>query len=198
MSGIVDYGYVIPEPERELHQQVWQHRYDTGFLIQDDELAAGTVFHTLCPLRVDFKLRTAQVVKNVKLTAAHANNAATIQIEKYSLIQPGMAVGDGSNRFVINSIDRTNPNYDTLTATGTVAFPAIPAGTVLWQTPVTGTPVGLPTRTANALNMNYNTVVGPNVSLSALWRAVEIQEDRLYHPISSKDKETLNGVFIFI
>lgn len=170
------------------------YRISGGFNLEDADIPDGTVIPQLAPLAVDFATRKATVVKNVKLVAAISATDTDIKVAKGSLIKANAFIGDGSKGAQISSIDTTHSDYDVLT-TGAAFGAAKKVGDVLFQ----ASAVGGTTPKASANALNYASVKKEaGATVTALGSIYEIQESKLYLPISAKDKESLTSRFMFV
>lgn len=166
------------------------YRLSGGFNFEDANVPAGTMLMPLTPLHVDLTTRKASAVKNVKVVEK-VTTGTKIKIAKGSLAYKGMHLGDGTNGATVSSISTTNANYDELTMSAAIAADA---GAVLFEAAAAD---GVsPKTTANFLNYAV-TKVEPGATVTAIGRAYEVRESKLYVPISDKDKETLTSRFLF-
>lgn len=166
------------------------YRLSGGFNFEDANVPAGTMLMPLTPLHVDFATRKASAVKNVKVVEK-VTTGTKIKIAKGSLAYKGMHLGDGTSGATVSSISTTNASYDELTMSAALAADA---GAVLFEAAAAdGT---APKATANFLNYAI-TKVEPGATVTAIGRAYEVRESKLYAPISDKDKETLTSRFLF-
>lgn len=167
------------------------YRLSGGFNFEDENVPEGTMLMPLAPLHVDFTTRKATAVKNVKVVEK-VSSGAKIKIAKGSLAYKGMHLGDGTAGATVSSINTSNASYDELTMSAANLTPE--AGGVLFEAVAAdGT---APKTTANFLNYAV-TKVEPGATVTAIGQAYEVQESKLYVPISAKDKETLTSRFIF-
>lgn len=167
------------------------YRLSGGFNFEDANIPAGTRLMPLTPLHVDLTTRKASAVKNVKVVEK-VSTGTKIKIAKGSLVYKGMHLGDGTSGATVSSISTANANYDELTMSAANLTPE--AGDVLFEaTAADGT---TPKATANFLNYAV-TKVEPGATVTAIGRAYEVRESKLYVPISDKDKETLTSRFLF-
>lgn len=167
------------------------YRLSGGFNFEDENVPEGTMLMPLAPLHVDFTTRKATAVKNVKVVES-VSPGAKIKIAKGSLAYKGMHLGDGTAVATVSSINTSNASYDELTMSAANLTPK--AGDVLFEA-VTADGTA-PKTTANFLNYAV-TKVEPGATVTAIGQAYEVQESKLYVPISAKDKETLTSRFIF-
>lgn len=165
------------------------YRLSGGFNFEDTNVPNGTMLMPLTPLHVDLKTRKASAVKNVKVVEK-VSSGTKIKIAKGSLAYKGMHLGDGTNGATVSSINTTNAQYDELTMSAGLA---VEADTVLFEAAADGT---TPKATANFLNYAV-TKVEPGATVTAIGRAYEVKESKLYVPISEKDKESLTSRFLF-
>ena len=175
---------------RELCRFDTVYRLSGGFNFEDANVPTGTMLMPLTPLHVDLTTRKASAVKNVKVVEK-VTTGTKIKIAKGSLAYKGMHLGDGTNGATVSSISTTNASYDELTMSAALAAEA---GAVLFEAAAAdGT---TPKATANFLNYAV-TKVEPGATVTAIGRAYEVRESKLYVPISDKDKETLTSRFLF-
>ena len=109
-----------------------------------------------------------------------------------------LTVKFGGNDIVISGINTESNDYDTITITG-INY-TVPLGTVLrWSTSVeTPNPdTFVAERTANFLAY-APAKVEAGASVTLLGRAFEIDEDKLYIPVTDADKASLGDRFMFI
>lgn len=166
------------------------YRLSGGFNFEDANVPTGTTLMPLTPLHVDLTTRKASAVKNVKVVEK-VTTGTKIKIAKGSLAYKGMHLGDGTNGATVSSISTANANYDELTMSAALAAEA---GAVLFE--AAAADGATPKATANFLNYAV-TKVEPGATVTAIGRAYEVQESKLYVPISDKDKETLTARFLF-
>lgn len=177
--------------ERELCNQKTIYRLAGGFNLVDEDVPDGTYIPHLAPLAIDFATRNAKVVKGVKAVANI--NAAVLQVEKGSLAKVGMHLGTGTKGATISAIDKSNGAYDEITLSATIT--GVKEGDVLFE----ATAVGGTTQKNIANFLNYARVKNEvGATVTAVGQAYEIQERKLYLPISDKDKEALGARFMFV
>ena len=131
------------------------------------------------------------------------DDITSLKIVKGSgLVDPGdgktLTVKFGGNNIVISGINKEGVDYDTITITG-INY-TVPLGTVLrWSTSVeTVNPdTFVAERTANYLAY-APAKVEAGASVTLLGRAFEIEEDKLYIPVTDADKASLGDRFMFI
>lgn len=175
---------------RELCRFDTVKRLSGGVNFEDKTVPEGTMLMPLTPLAVDLKTRKAVAVKNVKVV--EAANGTAIKVAKYSLAYVGMHLGNGEAGATVSAIDKSNASYDLLTVSAALD---VAAGNVLFESAAADG--ATPKATANFLNYAVTKVVA-GASVTPIYRAYEVQESRLYAPISEKDKETLSDRFFFI
>lgn len=179
------------EVERELCNQKTIYRLAGGFNLVDEDIPEGVFIPHLAPLSVDFQTKQAKVAKAVKAVADI--NATTLKVQKGSLAKVGMHLGTGSKGATISAIDKSNGAYDEITLSATIT--GVKEGDVLFE----ATAVGGTTQKNKANFLNYARVKNEaGATVTAVGQAYEIQEDKLYLPISEKDKETLGARFMFV
>lgn len=168
-------------------------RLSGGFNLNTSNLVAGTRVPVLAPIYVDKAARTATVIRNVRVIVAVAAGDTEVRISKDSLAVVGIVLGTGTAGAVVSSIEKTNPSYDVLTFE-TALGEVLEKGTVLFEaSAIAGTE---PIAKANFLNY-AETLVEPGATVDAVGQVYEIQMAKLKCPISEKDKETFEGIYIY-
>ena len=191
MPAGIKYDLKGQEVEKELYNVKTGYRLAGGFNIEDSDIDDGQYIPVLAPLAVDFKTRTAKVSKSVK--AVEAINATTLKVQKGSFVKVSMHLGNGTKGATISAIDTTNANYDTLTLSATID--GVKAGDVLFEAKTAnGNEVKNPANFLNYARVKKEA----GATITALGQAYEIQTNKLYVPVSDKDKETLGARFMFI
>lgn len=169
------------------------YRYSGGFNLDISNLTGVKQIPPLTPLTLDFAKRTAKAVINVEVFEKITAGTTSLKIKKNSLAYAGMHIGNGTNGGTIESIDKSNTEYDTVTL---AASPTLAAekGAVLFE----ATAVAGKTAKATATALNYAwTKVEEGATVTAIGRVYEIRPTKLIVPISDKDKETLGDRFMF-
>ena len=182
-----------------------------------DEVEFGAPIPTGCNFTkgdVLFPVKVTPGVGTTPVTTAHqaivyeaavysSADIISLRIVKGSGIKdPGdntLTVKFGGSDIVISNVDfETSEAYDTLTITG-INY-TVPLGTVLrWSTTeeIDNPDTFVAERTANYLA--YAPVkVEAGASVTLLGRAFEIDEDKLYIPVTDADKASLGDRFMFI
>ena len=191
MPAGIKYDLKGQEVEKELYNVKSGYRLAGGFNIEDSDIDDGQYIPVLAPLAVDFKTRTAKVSKSVK--AVEAINATTLKVQKGSFAKENMHLGNGTKGATISAIDTTNANYDTLALSATID--GVKAGDVLFEAKTAnGKEVKNPANFLNYARVKKEA----GATVTALGQAYEIQTNKLYVPVSDKDKETLGARFMFI
>lgn len=167
------------------------YRLSGGFNFEDANVPEGTMLMPLTPLYVDLTTRKASVVKNVKVVEK-VTSGTKIKIAKGSFVYKGMHLGNGTAGATVSSINTGNAVYDELTMSAAGLTPDV--GDILFEAAAAdGT---TPKATANFLNYAV-TKAEAGATVTAIAQAYEVQESKLYAPISAKDKETLTSRFLF-
>lgn len=179
--------------EKELWRQETTYRLSGGFNLDIANLQGGARIPPATPLAIDFATRKAVVCKNVAVIEAVASGATSIKVGKGSFAYVGMFLGNGTQGVTVSEIDKTNTSFDLLTVSETTA--AISVGTVLFESSTDG---GTAVKN-KAFALNYTwTMVQEGATVTAVGQAFEIQEKKLYVPISKKDKCNLGDRFMFV
>lgn len=177
-------------------KEVQEERYDvsTGirrrgnYILDVAGLEIGSYVPSFLPIAADLKAKTAKIVVRA-LVVETADTAATkIKIAKNPYIKDGMTLGTGKNGAVVQSIDRTNADYDEITLAA--AFGAkVKTGDTLFEASAEGGTT--PKAVANsALYENHKVTEGIN-SVALLMRAFEIEPEKLVMPFCAADKANL-------
>lgn len=191
MSVGFKYDLKGQDVERELCNQKTIYRLAGGFNLVDEDVLDGAFIPHLAPLSVDFKTRQAKVVKAVKAVANI--DGTTLQVAKGSLAKVGMHLGTGTKGATINAIDTSNGAYDEITLSATIT--GVKEGDVLFE----ATAVGGTVQKNKANFLNYARVKKEaGATVTVVGQAYEIQESKLYLPISAKDKANLGARFMFV
>lgn len=121
-------------------KEVQEERYDvsTGvrrrgnYILDVAGLAVGSYVPSFLPIAADLKAKTAKIAVRA-LVVETADTAATkIKVAKNPYLKDGMVLGTGAKGATIQSIDRTNTDYDEVTLAA--AFGAkVNAGDVLFE-----------------------------------------------------------------
>ena len=135
------------------------------------------------------KKKTAQVAIRVEVAEKFTTGSnTTLKIKKKSFAYAGMHLGNGSNGATVNSIDKSDPNYDTLTLAADFGA-TLEVGTVLFEaTAATGK---TPKVTANSALYERAKIENGIVLVALLMRAFEIEPAKLAIPFHAKDKANM-------
>lgn len=177
--------------EKELYAIDSGYRSQGGFNLDTDGLPAGSHLPVLAPLHIDFAQRKASFVNRLKVVEAATTGATSIKVQKGSFAKAGTFAASASNIVTVSKVDTSNEDYDVLTVTATKA--EIAAGAVLYESDGSGKAL----KTANALNY-ARTKIETGATVTALFRAYEIQEKDLYIPVTEADKTSLTSRFMFV
>lgn len=181
---------IEPEPSIE-------ERYDvsTGvrrrgpYKLDTANLVAGSFLPSFTPIAADLVKKTAQVAIRVEVYEKFTTGPnTTLKIKKNSLAYVGMHLGNGSHGATINSIDKSNKDFDKLTLSADFGE-TLEAGTVLYEaTAVSGT---TPKVIANSALYGRVQVEEGIVLVALLMRAFEIEPTKLVMPFSDIDKANM-------
>ena len=174
---------IEPEPSIE-------ERYDvsTGvrrrgpYKLDTANLVTGSFLPSFTPIAADLVKKTAQVAIRVEVYEKFTTGSnTTLKIKKNSLAYVGMHLGNGSHGATINSIDKSNKEFDKLTLSADFGE-TLEAGTVLYEaTAVSGT---TPKVIANSALYGRVQVEEDIVIVALLMRAFEIEPTKLVMPFS--------------
>lgn len=181
---------IEPEPSIE-------ERYDvsTGvrrrgpYKLDTANLVTGSFLPSFTPIAADLVKKTAQVGIRVEVYEKFTTGSnTTLKIKKNSLAYVGMHLGNGSHGATINSIDKSNKDFDKLTLSADFGE-TLEAGTVLYEaTAVSGT---TPKVIANSALYGRVQVEEGIVLVALLMRAFEIEPTKLVMPFSDVDKANM-------
>jgi hypothetical protein len=178
-------------------EEVKEERYDveTGrprrgpYKLDTANLPVGEYLPSFTPIAADLKKKTAQVAIRVEVAEKFTTGSnTTLKIKKKSFAYAGMHLGNGSNGATVNSIDKSDPNYDTLTLAADFGT-TLEVGTVLFEaTAATGK---TPKVTANSALYERAKIENGIVLVALLMRAFEIEPAKLAIPFHAKDKANM-------
>lgn len=178
-------------------EEVKEERYDveTGrrrrgpYKLDTANLPVGEYLPSFTPIAADLKKKTAQVAIRVEVAEKFTTGSnTTLKIKKKSFAYAGMHLGNGSNGATVNSIDKSDPNYDTLTLAADFGA-TLEVGTVLFEaTAATGK---APKVTANSALYERVKIENGIVLVALLMRAFEIEPAKLAIPFHAKDKANM-------
>lgn len=178
-------------------EEVKEERYDveTGrrrrgpYKLDTTGLPIGEYLPSFTPIAADLKKKTAQVAIRVEVAEKFTTGSnTTLKIKKKSFAYAGMHLGNGSNGATVNSIDKSDPNYDTLTLAADFGA-TLEVGTVLFEaTAATGK---TPKVTANSALYERAKIENGIVLVALLMRAFEIEPAKLAIPFHAKDKANM-------
>lgn len=173
-----------------------EERYDvsTGvrrrgnYILDVAGLAVGSYVPSFLPIAADLKAKTAKIVVRALVVETADTTATKIKVAKNPYLKDGMVLGTGAKGATIQSINRTNADYDEVTLAA--AFGAkLNMWDVLFEaSAANGT---TPKAVANsALYENHKVTEGIN-SVALLMRAFEIDPEKLVMPFCAADKANL-------
>lgn len=179
-------------------------RFDTvrrlsgGVNFEDPSVPEGSLLMPLVPLHVDLETRKATAVKNVKVVETVSSGGTSVKISKRSLAYVGMFLSNGTETIKVTAIDPSNKDYDVLTIeAGTGGSPSLAASAKDALFEVSGESGTEPKSVANYLNYAV-TKVEAGATVTPIYRAYEVQESKLYTPLTESDKKSLGDNFTYI
>ncbi|WP_276879417.1 head fiber protein [Bacteroides heparinolyticus] len=177
-------------------KEVQEERYDvsTGvrrrgnYILDVAGLAVGSYVPSFLPIAADLKAKTAKIAVRALVVEASDTEAVKIKVAKNPYLKDGMVLGTGEKGATIQSVNRTNADYDEVTLAD--AFGAkVNIGDVLFEASAAGGTT--PKAVANsALYENHKVTEGIN-SVALLMRAFEIEPEKLVMPFCAADKANL-------
>lgn len=177
-------------------KEVQEERYDvsTGirrrgnYILDVAGFAKDSYLPSFLPIAADLKSKTAKVVVRALVVETAGTTAVKIKVAKNPYLVDGMVLGTGAKGATIQSIDRTNADYDEVTLAATFGA-NVNAGDVLFEASAAGGTT--PKAVANsALYKNHKVTDGIN-SVALLMRAFEIEPEKLVMPFCAADKANL-------
>lgn len=177
-------------------KEVQEERYDvsTGvrrrgnYILDVAGLAVGSYVPSFLPVAADLKAKTAKIAVRALVVETADTTATKIKVAKNPYLKDGMVLGTGAKGATIQSIDRTNADYDEVTLAESFGA-KVNAGDALFEASASaGT---TPKIVANsALYENHKVTEGIN-SVALLMRAFEIEPEKLVMPFCAADKANL-------
>lgn len=178
-------------------KEVREERYDvsTGvrrggnYILDVAGLAVGSYVPSFLPVAADLKAKTAKIaVRALVVESTNDGNATKIKVAKNPYLKDGMVLGTGAKGATIQSINRTNADYDEVTLVAAFTD-VVKNGDVLFEASAAGGTK--PKVVANsALYENHKVTEGIN-SVALLMRAFEIEPEKLVMPFCAADKANL-------
>ena len=177
-------------------EEVKEERYDveTGrprrgpYKLDTANLPVGEYLPSFTPIAADLKKKTAQVAIRVEVAEKFTTGSnTTLKIKKKSFAYAGMHLGNGSNGATVNSIDKSDPNYDTLTLAADFGA-NLKVGDVLFEASAAGGTT--PKVTANSALYERHKI-GDGELVTLLMKAFEIEPAKLAIPFHAKDKANM-------
>lgn len=172
-----------------------EERYDvsTGirrrgsYILDKTNLPVGSVIPSFAPIYADLKLKTCQLVRNMKVYEAYADGT-TIKVAKGSFPYVGMFIGNGSKGAAVTGIDTSNASYDVLTI-GVAFGAALAVDDILFEATAAG---GTKQKyTANSALYERKNIDQDICNIALLRTAAEIEPDKLVIPFSANDKAAM-------
>ena len=185
-------GYVYkiePEPSVEERYDVESGRRRIGpYKLDTANLPVGEYLPSFTPIAADLKKKTAKVAIRVEVAEKFTTGSnTTLKIKKKSFAYAGMHLGNGSNGATVNSIDKSDPNYDTLTLAADFGA-NLKVGDVLFEASAAGGTT--PKVTANSALYERHKI-GDGELVTLLMKAFEIEPAKLAIPFHAKDKANM-------
>ena len=185
-------GYVYKietEPSVEERYDVESGRRRIGpYKLDTANLPVGEYLPSFTPIAADLKKKTAQVAIRVEVAEKFTTGSnTTLKIKKKSFAYAGMHLGNGSNGATVNSIDKSDPNYDTLTLAADFGA-NLKVGDVLFEASAAGGTT--PKVTANSALYERHKI-GDGELVTLLMKAFEIEPAKLAIPFHAKDKANM-------
>lgn len=175
-----------------------EERYDvsTGvrrrgsYILDKTNLSVGSVIPSFAPIYADLKLKTCQLVRNMKVYEAYTTGdvALTIKVAKGSFPYTGMFIGNGSKGATVTGIDTSNASYDVLTISAAFGV-NLAVGDVIFEATAAG---GTKQKyTANSALYERKLIDQDICNIALLRTAAEIEPDKLVIPFSVNDKAAM-------
>ena len=179
-------------------EEVKEERYDveTGrrrrgpYKLDTTGLPIGEYLPSFTPIAADLKKKTATVCIRVTVAEAFTTSGSntTLKIKKSPFVYANMYLGNGKNGAQVNSIDKSNPDYDTLTLAADFGA-NLKVGDVLFEASAVGGTT--PKAVANSALYERAKIENGIVLVALLMRAFEIEPAKLAIPFHAKDKANM-------
>ena len=189
MAAGFTYNFTPEEVKEERYDVETGRRRRGPYKLDTENLPVGEYLPSFTPIAADLKKKTAQVAIRVEVAEKFTTGSnTTLKIKKKSFAYAGMHLGNGSNGATVNSIDKSDPNYDTLTLAADFGA-TLEVGTVLFE--ATAANGKTPKVTANSALYERAKIESGIVLVALLMRAFEIEPDKLVIPFHAKDKANM-------
>lgn len=196
MSAGFKYDLVPPVEQEERYDVQTGIRRRGAYKLDTTNLVMGSFLPGFTPIYADLKNKFAYAVINVQVIEAYTtgDTALSIKVAKNSLAYKGMFIGSGKKGAEVDSIDKSNKNYDVLTIKAAFGENIAKDAVLFEATAVDGTKQKY---VSNSALYNRTKVEDGIVLVSLLRTAAEIEPSKLVMPFSENDKENLKGWFEF-
>ncbi|WP_293666429.1 head fiber protein [uncultured Parabacteroides sp.] len=188
---------LVPHVEQEERYDVQTGIRRRGpYKLDTTNLTVGSSLPVFTPIYADLKNKFAYAVINVQVIEAYTtgDTALSIKVAKNSLAYKGMFIGSGKKGAEVDSIDKSNKDYDVLTIKAAFGENIAKDAVLFEATAVGGTKQKY---IANSALYNRTKVEDGIVLVALLRTAAEIEPSKLVMPFSENDKANLKGWFEF-
>jgi hypothetical protein len=159
-----------------------------SYILDVAGLSAGSYVPSFTPIAADLVAKTAKIVVNALVRGNAGASDVKVKIAKGSYVQVGTVLGTGTKGATVQSIDKSNADYDELTLAAAFGV-SVKSGDVLFEAKAADGKE--PKNLANsALYETHKVIEGIN-NVALLQRAFEIEPEKLVTPFSVKDKANL-------
>ena len=189
MSAGFKYDLTPEESVEEKYDVETGRRRRGPYKLDTTNLPVGEYLPSFIPIAADLKKKTAQVAIRVAVAEAFTTGSnTTLKIKKNPFVYANMYLGNGSRGAQVNSIDKSNANYDTLTLAADFGA-NLKVGDVLFEASAVGGTT--PKVIANSALYERKKIESGIVLVAPLMRAFEIEPDKLDMPFHTKDKANM-------
>lgn len=178
-------------PLEELYRIETGVRISGGFNLSTAGLPAGSYVPPCAPISVDKTTRTATLLRRVRVL--ETGTGETLKVSKHALLTAGVFLSNGTTTLTIDSIDTSDDVFDLITAKASTT--GFTQGTILFE--AVDNSSNAPKGKASFLTY-APTKVEEGATLTALAQAYEVEEDKLYIPVTKEDKTELTSRFLFL
>ena len=179
-----------PEEEKEERYDVETGRKRRGpYKLDTANLPMGEYLPSFTPIAADLKSKVAKVAIRVVVAEQYTSGSnTTLKVKKGSLAYVGMHLGNGKNGATVNSINKSEAGYDTLTLAADFGA-SLKKDTVLFE--ASGVGGTSPKVVANSALYEKKKIEGGIVLVALLMKAFEIEPEKLVHPFCAEDKKNM-------
>lgn len=197
MAAGTKYNLKVEYVPEEIYRVETGVRKSGPWKLDITNLVVGSYLPVFTPVFADLQKRTVTPVRNIEVAEDFTTSGSNkvMKIKKGSLAYAGMHIGDGSKGATVQSIDKSNKDYDTLNLAADFGA-TVKKGVVLFE----ATAVGGTKKKATANFVLYTKIKVEDdapVLPTLLMQAYEVKIPKLPLPIHKLDMEGLTSRFQF-